>query len=397
MRRHVLPGPAGSVVAFWIVTLAIQAVSYFMLHLRGSEDIEHYWLQWIENIDTHGLIRGYVLSRSDYPPLTFLILAGVTKASGVFGLSHHVGLKVSLWLFLSLAGLAFYIATGRRWLTVGLQASLLLASVGLGYLDVYFAPTLVLTMWAIRERHFTTGLLLYAVTCLIKFQPAIIAPAILLYYWREGQLRPKILIPAALFIAIALIVFGRAPLDGLARAGAQSYLSGLALNFMWIVTHLVVLLRSGQWLPGFTVEVPPVAVLVLKLLFVFIYANIVLCLKPRSFAQLLQSASAASLVYFAFSPGVHENHLIVALVPLAWLAACGQRKYEFISVALFVNVNLLLFYGVSGRRPIVTIAHVDLALALAAVAFVGWIFVDYRDQFAAALRASPTAGPANQE
>jgi hypothetical protein len=69
----------------------------------------------------------------------------------------------------------------------------------------------------------------------------------------------------------------------------------------------------------------------------------------RGFETTLCFATAGCLTYFAVNTGVHENHLYIASV-LGLLAGYFIKHLRFISglIAGLNNVNLLLFYGLTG-------------------------------------------------
>ena len=151
------------------------AASFFFS--PGTGDVGT-WGHWMSEISESGLIRGYVQSDTDYPPLAFVILAGVVKCAAAFGATPFVVLKSSLLLFLWIGAGCFCWFTRNLVLTVALELALMLNSMALGYLDIYFAPFLIAAFFLLQRGHFTVGFILFALSCSIKWQPLIIAPFI---------------------------------------------------------------------------------------------------------------------------------------------------------------------------------------------------------------------------
>src|SRR5690349_20714209 len=145
------------------------------LNSPGMEDVGA-WLDWTRSVDNFGIVEGYRAQRWDYPPLTYVTLYAVAKLSHLFGIDLFSGLKLSLFFGLFLTVFAFWLWTRNLLLSALLQLALLLNSTALGYLDIYFAPTLIFSLWAIKERKLWLFTILFSITCLIKWQPLIIFP-----------------------------------------------------------------------------------------------------------------------------------------------------------------------------------------------------------------------------
>src|SRR5712671_3866152 len=128
-----------------------------------------------------GLIGGFVHSGTDYPPLSLIILAAVSRCADAFGITIFMALKCSLLIFLIATGASFYWFSRSLILTAALEFSLILNSVALGYLDIYFAPFLIAAFFCLQRGHFTIGVILFALSCSIKWQPLLLAPFICIY------------------------------------------------------------------------------------------------------------------------------------------------------------------------------------------------------------------------
>lgn len=369
------------------------AISVALLPAHGTPDVDQFWLRWIELIQRHGVRTAYAAAASDYPPMAFLLLAAVARSAAIAAAGTHLTLKLSLWVALAIASVLFHWKSRRPALTIGFIAALTLSSVGLAYLDIYFVPFLVGALWALRERRFGLGLLLYSVACLIKFQPAIVAPAVLVYFYRAGQLRPKVVAPSLALAVAVWLAFGPAVAAALSRATGHTYLSAQALNFNWLIAFAINALFLNGALAGMpNVVASPVVLGALRLLFLGLYVVALVRVRPATFDAFLRTAIAGFAAYLAFAPAVHENHSMVLLVLLAVSAACGGAKsWEFFTVALMANLNLIVFDGLRGAGPsgpIVLWLAVAVLVAVGSTTMMVYLYATRTVSLAAGYRAS---------
>jgi hypothetical protein len=408
-----------------------------LLNLPGMEDVGA-WLDWMRSVDQFGVVEGYRAQRWDYPPLTYVILFGVVRLAQLFNLTPFLALKLSLLVFIGLTLLSFWLWTKNLALTALLQLTLLLNSVALGYLDLYFAPTLIFSLLALKNRRPFLFTLLFCITCLIKWQPLIISPFLLIYLLdikliffigagsphsgsRFGQnwaRRPRpynvmmyfiesaksggliglalkdvlqlVVLPFLVIVVVLFSVWGLEPLRALHLATLDPLLSGNALNFNWILTHLLHLFYPGNFggltagQAGYIEGMPSASLAVIpKILFFGAYGLVFLNFlkRPRTFDSLLYSAFTGYFAYFLFNTGVHENHLFLALILVALLYS-DNRKYfaDFGLIAVMFNFNLLLFYGLDGKGLPFNraVLGIDLALLLSIfnLLWFGWLLLD---------------------
>ncbi len=146
----------------------------------GTGDVDT-WQRWAHNADVLGIASGFKANRGDYPPYTSVILLGAVRSSRLLGVGTFGAVKFSIFLFLLLTSFVFWWGTRDFWITVILHLSLLLNSVALGYIDIFFAPSLILSIWAIKERKLILFTIFYSIACLTKWQPIILAPFIGVY------------------------------------------------------------------------------------------------------------------------------------------------------------------------------------------------------------------------
>lgn len=385
---------AGSAALFALSTL----FAFGLLASNGTGDVDDK-LRWIRNIVAHGLVGGFQVSQDDYPPGTYVILWGITKIAPQIGVGSFLVYKFTLFAFLLLSSLAFFLWTRNVLLTIVMQLALTLGCMVMGYNDVYFIP-LLLALWALREKKPVWFSVLFTVTCLMKWQPLILVPVLLIYAFvtmtdaverRRDVLRlaSAVVLPAAAILVATFAIFGPEFYFEFHRATSENFLSANALNFHWIVTQFL-----AWWDPQrFTfgpdthrqfIRIPnPIHLTLIKLLFVAVYAWIIyrFMRRPKTFTTMLSYAFMGYLAYFLFNTSVHENHLVPAVI-LAGLLWASDRQYAplFWITAVMTNLNMLLFYRLDGfpRLPVV-VGHVDVTLVLATVnvaLFIGFLIAD---------------------
>jgi hypothetical protein len=170
----------------WLLLfLFLTTGAVLFLNAPGTNDVESL-VTWSRILDQHGLGAGYAASGADYPPIGVALVHGAIHSGAAWRLSAELSLKVAILLFLLLTLLLFYLATRDLVLTVLLEAALLLNSVALGYIDVFFAPLLLLMVIALARRQVGWALTFFALACFTKWQVLIIAPFVGLYALRLG-------------------------------------------------------------------------------------------------------------------------------------------------------------------------------------------------------------------
>jgi hypothetical protein len=379
-----------------LIFLAVLAGLFTLsfLHSPGTSDVQ-IWESWARNADHQGLRAGFAANQADYPPLTSALLFCAVRGLRPFGALTFLAIKISIALFLFLTSLLFWLWTKDLVATLILHAALTLNSVALGYTDIYTAPSLVLALWALKERRYLPFTIFYTLACLTKWQPLIIAPFILLYLlnlprladWRRIDFKKlfwQVCLPATLILLATLSFFGHSPVWQAFRAAmSPGYLSGNALNLNWILTHLLEVFQPEQFgglVQGearYILTDSRQITLVPRLLFYLFYlASLVVFLRrAKTFTNLVVCASTGYLAYFTFNTGVHENHLFLVAI-LAVLLFWLQRSHQhtMLLLVLLRNANLFLFYGVNGQGPgfpraLARILDIALVLAIFNVIF----------------------------
>lgn len=369
-----------SAVGF-LVLVNLLALSFFFSPGTGDVSI---WQTWMREIASRGLLGGLFHTGTDYPPLALIILASVVQTAHALGATDLFVLKCSLYLFLFGTAVVFYLFTRELVLTAALELSLVLNSVALGYLDIYFAPFLIAGLFLLQRGHFTAGFLVYAISCTIKYQPLIIAPFVCLYILsavkgsagESGRTKAQVVpfVVTALVLAVPILaVFGPAAVaDSFKRALTyHKFLSGYALNLGWIQTWALHLLKPDNYGPlqNGAIDViivrDPFVVWPNKILFYLSYSAILIAFarQNRTFERLLIYSMLGYFAYFSFNTGVHENHLF-PICCLAWILVVVQPAQLFpcINFNLAANANLFLFFGAFGQRLNPVFAGFDITL-----------------------------------
>ena len=381
--------------------LLVSAIAFGFLHSPGTGDVG-IQLEWNQNVDAKGIIDGFKANNDSiyppYPPLNAVMFYYLGRLSRLSGVDAVTGFKFSCFAFLILSTAIFYWWTRNGLLAVVFELSLVLSSTAHGYTDIHMTPALLLSFWALQKKQWVPFTLFFAVSCLIKWQPLIIAPVILIYIldiqrlrdWRSVDYKGiglRLVLPSVAVFILVLSIFGTALLTALGKAMHHDWFSCNALNFNWIITYFLKVFRPStfgelsngllKWIRTGDLRI----VLGAKLLF---FSSYLLTLwlffrRPKTFTNLLLFSLLAYLSYFMFNTGVHENHLYLAVLFSALLAAYSKRfMSDFIFWSIAANANLYFFYGTDGLGvPFNRVAIIDITLLLAFINlyyyFISWI------------------------
>jgi len=404
-EKEQLPAEPNSNRPNWsriVLLLLANLIALSFLYSPGTGDVS-IWRTWIDQMWAFGLVGGFVHSGTDYPPLALIILATVARCADAFGIAVFLALKWSLFIFLLATAASFYWFSRNLILTAALELSLILNSVALGYLDIYFAPFLIAAFFCLQRGHFKIGVLMFAISCSIKWQPLLIAPFVCIYVMaaageglsgRDKAYRRIIpFIIAALVVVLPMVmIFGAgAIINSLQSAMTRhNFISGYALNFGWLHTWALHLwapekygsLQNGE--VGLIQTRDALLMLPEKILFYLSYAAILIAfaLQKKTFRRLIVYSMLGYLSYFLFNTGVHENHLF-PIACLAWILVFidSSQLVRAINFSIAANINLFVFFGVFGQRVPCVIAGVDITLLFALMnigLFVGLLLHTFR-------------------
>jgi hypothetical protein len=371
------------------------AATWKLLDSPGTTDVAVF-TRWLANVDTRGLIDGYRANESTYPPVTSIIFFIAARVGRLLGIGGFMAIKWSLAVFLGLSVVLTWRWTRSAGVATIAWWALLLNSVALGYVDIYLVPSLILALWALRDGRLGWFTAFYAASCLTKWQPLIIAPFAIVYLLRDTtsatsraadwkRALAATVVPGGLVFAVALGVFGLPVLDSLVKATSDSRLSGNALNLGWLATYVVETANPG--LSGGLVnrEVQcisvqsPIALVPQRAVMLGVYAYLLLAFArtSRTYRQFVYFGLLGYLAYFVLNTGVHENHLVPAMVLGLALAHLDAEHWPLsAAVILICNFNMFLFYGLHGRGfRRVLMMDVSVPIAMAIVMGFVWLLI----------------------
>jgi hypothetical protein len=294
--------------------------------------------------------------------------------------------KCALLLFLFNPSACFYWFTRNLILTAALEFALTLNSMGLAYLDIYFAPFLIAGLFFLERGNLNLGFVLFVISCFTKWQPLIIAPFVCLYLLGTARQRPpenhgikRQMLPFALGAGVValplLMIFGWKVFDSLHRGMTRhAFLSAYALNLSWLQTWALHLIQPDKYgaLQNGEIDIfltrEPIVVWPDKILFYVSYCAVLFAFarQTKTFERLIVYSMLGYMAYFIFNTSVHENHLFLVCC-LSWMLAFVNTDHVLraINLSLAANANLFLFYGIYGERLQRVIAGFDITVLFA--------------------------------
>jgi hypothetical protein len=395
IRRHFQGANWGP---FAILILLEILFALVVLRSPGTTDASNFFLVWTERAFKDGLIGSYGRITDDYPPFSSVILFSAAKIGALFSVDVFLSFKLSLVAALLCTTICFWAWTLDAVWTGVMAFSLYFNGVALGYIDTYWAPVFILSLWALQKRRIGLFSGLFALSSLVKWQPLIVAPFLVLHALSipvESAPSGRMLLrrwvhlaaPAGAVVLSAGMVFGfRTMVASLDHALNQELLSGDALNFNWLVTWFFEAVHP-EWYGGMTDGIvkaiiidPSVGWAIgIKLIFVLFY----LCALWRlfrsraSFSSAIECSLVGYLSYFILNVGVHENHLFLATI-LAVVAAAllPGKAWRAAFIVAASNLNLIAFYGFTGSPlPFSPVVGIDVSILFSAVNVALFLFV----------------------
>jgi hypothetical protein len=344
-------------ITMWFAfALLVVTIIATILTTPGTSDME-IWKTWKVDQQVLGLRSSYAANPADYPPLSRLILHFWP------GPATRTSIKTLLLCFLVSTSLIVFIATKRKtsfYWTIGLLA---ISSVGLGYLDILYAPFLVIAIVSLQKGRLRTFGLTSAIATLIKWQPLIVMPIFYLYLLRtnDDHLRritpirriTRSLWPFLSIWASVVFFFGLSPIRASRyNAFTNPYLSGNALNIPWIFGAIQQGLSGFSTFSAVLKDEVPIYVITSTNATAQLLSAILLILflrRVRTLEDALLTSICLITIYFVFNTGVHENHLFIAsLISILCLFWFKRYKSIYIHVIFLSNLNLIFFYGPTG-------------------------------------------------
>jgi hypothetical protein len=373
------------------VLLVLVCAASSLLLRGGSGDVLVFGV-WLRRAQSLGLTESYSHVSTDYPPGSVSLLL---LSSAVFSASTFWSIKLLVGVFLLGTGVIAGLWLRDITAATVMVAALAVNAAALGYLDVVYGVPLLLAMWALQKECFALFSFSFATACLIKWQPVILIPLLIVFLLRKvvderGSLNVRRIAAAVLpglsvCVAVGLAFGVRQVTHALRLALTAPYLSGNALNLGWLLTALhrgslgdgtkVTYVYSrdvASWMPILTRCLFALAMLVVLAAF---------WRGSRTFEQLLAASIAGLLAYFLFNTGVHENHLFLACllsVVGLWLLPLVLRTPLLIVIAM-TQVNLVAFYGLTGTLDYSRmLGGIDATIPLAGLTLLAGCFVVIR-------------------
>ena len=255
-------------------------------------------------------------------------------------------------------------------------------ALGLGYLDVLFAPFVTGAVWAARANRVDVMMILLASACLMKWQPLLVLPFAAIYAIRQRDVVSRaawmrgMRIGLGVTLAVGLVVIavlGTAVFDSLYRASRHHSMSNFGANILWVATWWLERDSPERAAAGGIVSIVGASRPMLRVL-TFVTVVLYGWLLRRywkagdhTLTGWLRYSLLGYFVYVMLSAGVHENHLFLAslLAFLLWWQDALWWKVA-VAVAVAANLNIVAFYGWTGYATRTLAAGIDATVWVAA-------------------------------
>lgn len=361
--------------------------SFIFFSTKGTGDV-NYWQEMIHNGRKYGFSQGYMQNKGYYPPLSSTILVGSDKLMDILGTSPIIEIKLTVLIFLLVTVIVYYTITKNFILSIFFLLSLFLSSLGLIYLDILFAPFLLLSFFSLKHDRIILSAVFFAISFMIKWQPLILYPFIIIYL--SGISSSKIskfkikniiqfIVTTFLISSILILLYQNEVILAFFRTISTNSLSANALNFNWIITYLIELIFPslfGGLVNGLVKPIiltPAIFNLLPKIIFIFFYSLILFRFikEKKDFYHFVVYCLIGFLSYFEFNTEVHENHLFTANI-LSFILIYSTSDIIYLLWPLIFNINLFIFYGLGGQGMFFSrvIGGIDISVVFAALSVI---------------------------
>lgn len=353
----------------WVFSTIGVALLDFLIFFRasGTGDIQQHFIYWIDNVYKYGLRQGFIANNDMYPPLSTILMYVMSRICFFF--DYFQAIRAADMVALLVCGLWIIYKFDKPEYGFWFVVSCLL-SIHLGFIDALVFPFLVISFWFLHKERYLLFALFFTLCCCVKMQPLILAPIILCYFINLQSHKPYIQIPfkrifqmggiVLITLAPFFLIYGIKPIvkcikEGLIAPG----FSDNALNLVWVIQYICELLFPDKTQPlsdGLPAIYWSPHGKMLYFNYIFWIAFVLLCiftltLKHKTPSALIKICIIEYTAYFSFKLAVHENHLILAMV-LTGILLCLEDTYInrwiFMFYALATNINMYLFYGITG-------------------------------------------------
>ncbi len=369
--------PKPFIIKAILLTLGFLIGSLSFLGSYGSADMGA-WIRWINYANSYGIQDGYAEAKDFYPPLAGLLLTVSSRLfaaffGGVFNPNFYfipaetdifLSIKFLLCVFLSITSSLFYLWSRNFFLALLLFLFLFLNPVGIGLIDILFAPFLIAGLWAMqKERYILFGFLI-TMAVMVKWQPIVILPFCLLYavnkrekaWWHVNfKVAFQVMLGTMITFIPLFSYFGMPIIHSLLHASRDHFLSGNALNFNWLLTwflraelpHLFGDLEA--WPAGLKIRYIVTDWHVLFMGATIFYSTYIITFlrfarEPKTFETFCTFAGLGYLLFVTFNVGVHENHIFLAVILYGLLAMEDSKKtWLYLALGIVQIMGLRLF------------------------------------------------------
>jgi dolichyl-phosphate-mannose-protein mannosyltransferase len=370
--------PASLILA--AIVVAGLAIRLALLQANGRPGDTRDFVGWtlaIIRFGTHGLYAhaqslGHIV---DYPPgypLVLTVIAHVYTAMQSGSDPHYAFLRSLLKLPAIFADLGLclglFVLARRNWSTRGgLMAAAFIAfspstwliSAYWGQVDSVSALFFVLALICAVEKRYGVAWLMLAVAVLVKPQPLVVAPMLLVWQWKNQGTTPRLFFGPLIGFAVAYL--GSLPFAPNALPStviswlAQRYLTGTGLYPYTSVSAFNIFTVGGTFFQPDTARVLGLAISTWGMLAFGVVLTIVAIALIRTLTiesrdtyreqSLFTAAFIALAALFVLTTRMHERYLFPALTlaPLLWLAGGWSRLVAATMVVTFtVNCVMVL-------------------------------------------------------
>lgn len=345
------------------------------VYFFGTYDVDG-WIR-LAGIDAKfGIIKGYNISHSYYPPLSSVVFWIVGLISKIkfypswltdYPLPAQIGstyipIKLSIFVFLYITSAIVFLYLLKR-KKLSYKKAILITSIIyfnpayifsgpiLGYVDLYFAaPLLLAFVFVEKKSNYFAGLFL-ALAFFTKLLPILLPPLFLSSFININLRKHKVSIDLKNLIYFCLgmatvttciLIFFRTP--GLEEMLIESathakFLSNNATNLNFL---LKIFIYHNGHTPQFWLLLSRVIFITLSSIFV-----IKLVINKYSISLLYKAGIGIFFAYYIFITGAHENHFFPALVLATGLLISQFNKINFkifLNISLINFLNLFVFY-----------------------------------------------------
>lgn len=347
---------------------------FLSIYIFGTYDVKA-WIRLAGVTNSFGLINGFNIYNASYPPAASIILWVVGKIFQInafpawiseyptiseIGITY-IYVKIVIFIFLFLFSILtfnqhnIFSKTSKdqslKYILYVLAnpAFILNASV-LGYIDIFNAAPLLLSMGAfLLKKYFLAGILL-SLTFSIKLIPIFLVPVFISYFLTINLSKLKItfnrrgiqsfILGITIIILPLLYYFGYDSIELIFRgSAAHGYvLSNNATNVNLLISKII----NTNTTPIFWIKWSRIVFYILCGISIF---NIII--RVNKMQAFLYSCVFVLYSYFFIFTGAHENHIFPSLVAaLSFYAICPNNisRIIFYNISLISFLNLFIYY-----------------------------------------------------